>query len=154
MYSEQDTQQRRERERGKCVSEVLGHRKTLLVMRAVVGEDPAILPMDYTFISPRGLRPGAADRVITALEEGDEVTNREDRLLLKAVEHACTVALYKGEPCHVIAASVSSDDVYEATNPGEYFYDGDKPLRGNLLAMADENGFPQKPAEETKLAPR
>lgn len=154
MYSEQDTQARRERERGQSVSEVLGYPKTLLVMRAMVGDDPAIQPMDYMFVSMRPLRPGAAERVISALEEGDELTNREERLLLKAVEHACTVAMYKGEPCHVMAASVSSNDVYEATNPGEYFYDGKKPLRGSLLVVADENGFVKKPEEEVKFEPR
>ena len=37
------------------------------------------------------------------------------------------------EPYHVIRAMVSADQVFEALNPGEYFYDGPtipgKPIR-------------------------
>jgi len=37
---------------------------------------------------------------------------------------------------------VHNEHIYQATNPGEYFYDGPEPRRGNVVAMADENGFP------------
>jgi hypothetical protein len=41
-----------------------------------------------------------------------------------AIGHAQHVAAVEGEPVHVLRAMVLAKDVYEAYNPGEYFYDG------------------------------
>jgi len=41
-----------------------------------------------------------------------------------AIGHAEHMAAVEEEPYQVITAMVSSSDVYEAHNPGEYFYDG------------------------------
>ena len=41
-----------------------------------------------------------------------------------AVYHAETNHAYHDEPYHIIQALVSTKDVYDASNPGEYFYSG------------------------------
>lgn len=41
-----------------------------------------------------------------------------------AIEHAENNHVYHDEPYHVIQALVSTKDVYDAYNPGEYFYSG------------------------------
>lgn len=41
-----------------------------------------------------------------------------------AIKHAAHQAAVEGEPFHVIKAMVPAAHVFEAYNPGEYFYDG------------------------------
>jgi hypothetical protein len=52
-----------------------------------------------------------------------------------AIEHAQHVAAVEDEPAHVLRALVPAKDVYEAYNPGEYFYDG-KTVRGRPIFLA------------------
>lgn len=52
-----------------------------------------------------------------------------------AKEHAEHMAVTEGEDYHVIRALVNSKDVYEAPNPGEYFYDG-PPVTGQRVYLA------------------
>tara|TARA_R110000822_G_scaffold128195_37_gene264000 strand:- start:2650 stop:3039 length:390 start_codon:yes stop_codon:yes gene_type:complete len=49
-----------------------------------------------------------------------------------AVEHAENNTVVNDDLHIVIKAMVSTSDVYDATNPGEYFYSG-KPERGKLI---------------------
>jgi len=48
-----------------------------------------------------------------------------------AKEHAEHQTAVEEEPYHVIRAMVQADQVFEAYNPGEYFYDGPT-IRGKL----------------------
>jgi len=41
-----------------------------------------------------------------------------------AKDHAAHVAAVEGEDAHVLRARVPADQLFEAYNPGEYFYDG------------------------------
>lgn len=49
-----------------------------------------------------------------------------------AKEHGLHMATVEGEDFHVLRAMVKASDVYEAYNPGEYFYDGPE-IRGKLV---------------------
>lgn len=46
------------------------------------------------------------------------------RSLKFATEHADHVAAVEDEKAHVLELMARAEDVYEAYNPGEYFYDG------------------------------
>jgi hypothetical protein len=46
------------------------------------------------------------------------------RSLRWAKEHCQHIAAIEEEPAHVIQAMVKSTEVFDAYNPGEYFYDG------------------------------
>lgn len=52
-----------------------------------------------------------------------------------AVEHADHTAAVEEETAHVLKAMVKAADVYEAQNPGEYFYDGPK-VKGKVIYKA------------------
>lgn len=53
-----------------------------------------------------------------------------------AIEHAENNHVYHDEPYHVIQALVSTKDVYDAYNPGEYFYSGpDKKAREIYVSL-------------------
>ena len=69
-----------------------------------------------------------------------------------AKEHAENNHVYYDEPFDVIYALISSDKLYDAYNPGEYFYVG-KPLNGKVIYTSlgpeefegfNENHLPQK----------
>lgn len=49
-----------------------------------------------------------------------------------ATGHAEHTAAYEEEPCHVLSAMVLASDVYEAYNPGEYFYGGNE-IQGKVV---------------------
>jgi hypothetical protein len=50
--------------------------------------------------------------------------------------HAEHVAAVEGENAHVLRAMVLAKDVYEAYNPGEYFYDGPE-IKGKISFVAE-----------------
>jgi hypothetical protein len=62
----------------------------------------------------------AVPTTVTTFESMDYVTLSRKW----ATEHAEHVAAVEEEPAHVIRAMVQAAHVYEAYNPGEYFYDG------------------------------
>lgn len=53
-----------------------------------------------------------------------------------AIEHAQHVAAMEGEPAHVLRALVRAKYVFEAYNPGEYFYDGPE-VTGRPIYLAE-----------------
>lgn len=56
-----------------------------------------------------------------------------------AIEHAENNHVYHEEPYHVIEALVSTKDVYDAYNPGEYFYSGpDKKAREIYVSLGPD----------------
>lgn len=56
-----------------------------------------------------------------------------------AKEHADHVSAVEDEPAHVLKAMVKASDVYDAYNPGEYFYDGPE-KKGKIIYKADPYG--------------
>lgn len=66
-----------------------------------------------------------------------------------AVEHAEHTAAVEEEPAVVLQAMVKAADVYEAYNPGEYFYDG-PPVRGKVVKRV---GVTENPGPATEVAP-
>lgn len=73
----------------------------------------------------------ACEQTVTTFNAMDYVTRSEKF----ANGHADHQAAVNGEPYHVIAAVVMSKDVYEAYNPGEYFYDGPT-VQGQVIYVA------------------
>lgn len=64
-----------------------------------------------------------------------------------AIGHAEHVAAVEGEDAHVLSAMVPAKDVYEAYNPGEYFYDG-PPIKGRPIKGANRMPFIVKGQED------
>jgi len=77
-------------------------RRFVNILRAAPADEAFFRPMDYVTLSPKFAR-----------------------------EHAEHQAVVEEEPQHVLSAIVPAEDVYEAPNPGEYFYDGRK-LEGKV----------------------
>jgi hypothetical protein len=72
--------------------------------------------------------------IFRAITEGEPVFNSMDYVTRSekfAKEHADHNA-GMGEDSSVIRAMVKAEDVYEAYNPGEYFYDG-PPVSGKVV---------------------
>ena|ERR1700752_5225563 len=53
-----------------------------------------------------------------------------------AKDHAISSANYEDEQFHVVQAFVKTKDVFNASNPGEYIYDGE-PARGRSIFTAN-----------------
>lgn len=136
----EQVERRRDKERGACLKDVMGYPKKVLMLRATIGE-PSIGQMDYVYVSLNPLKAGAAERAIESIEEGIDLIDSGDKLLRKTIEHACTTSLYHGEICNLVVSAVDNSDIYEATNTGEYFYDGESPKVGVVIAATDENGL-------------
>lgn len=145
---------RRESMRGEPLSESMGIRK-VAVIRAMDANSKHIHPMDYVYRLDYGAFYTLAKRVIQAYEEGSPVRPGIEKTIMMAIEHAVTTAIYEGEPQVVAVAQVSTRDVYEARNPGEYFYDGQRPAKVVPLLTVDgessvslaerPNPFPTEP---------
>ena len=86
-----------QREKGKSLPEKGYNYSYVSIYRAVKKGINEIFPMDYVTLS-----------------------------VDFAKEHANHQTIVEEEPYAVIKATVPSKDVYEAYNPGEYFYDGKK----------------------------
>lgn len=57
-----------------------------------------------------------------------------------AVEHAENNHIYYEEPYQVIQALVSTENLYDASNPGEYFYSG-KDKKGKVIYITKGNDY-------------
>lgn len=74
-------------------------------------------------------------RILRAMDEKNNIINRMDYVTLSekfAKEHADHMAIVEDTPYHVVSANVKSENVFEAYNPGEYFYDGE-PVAGKVV---------------------
>jgi hypothetical protein len=97
----------RRSERGKCLPETGYKEKYVVIYRAVVTTEMMLHSMDY-------------------------VTRNQNW----AIGHAQHVAVVEGENAHVLRVMVLAKDVYEAHNPGEYFYDGPE-IKGRIIFVAE-----------------
>ena len=131
--------------------------KRVAVLRAMDNRIGHLHPMDYVYCAEPGAFQAMSKRVLKAYEDGEPLTRQADRLLLKALEHAVTTALYEGEAQQVAYAVLANHQVYNAPNPGEYFYDAQGPVKTVKLMEIDEQGTvtlhsPEK-RQENSLAP-
>lgn len=134
----QGAEERREQLRGSPLYPTAKKRKVMII-RAMDARVGGILPMDYVFVSETFNAYSEAKKVANCYEEGDRPTMTSGRTLMKALEHAVTTAAYQVENQKVCVALVDANDVYAAPNPGEYFYDGNKPARITEVLMVDGN---------------
>ncbi len=92
---------------GRSLSDTGHPSSQVLIYRAVASDVAEIKPEDYITLSEKFAR-GHADHMV--------VTEEEPYVVLKAL--------------------VNASDVYEAYNPGEYFYNG-KPTSGQVIYTAN-----------------
>jgi len=78
--------------------------KRVAVLRAMDNRISHLHPMDYVYCAEPGAFQAMSKRVLKAYEDGEPITRQGDRLLLKALEHAVTTALYEGEAQQVAYA--------------------------------------------------
>ena len=74
----------------------------------------------------------AVAKEVTEIKQEDYVTLSEKF----AREHADHMVVTEEEPYVVLKALVNASDVYEAYNPGEYFYNG-SPTSGQVIYTAN-----------------
>lgn len=74
----------------------------------------------------------ACEAKVATFKPMDYVTRSEKF----AREHADHQTAVNGEPYHVIKAMVRADQVFEAYNPGEYFYDGPE-IKGQQIYISN-----------------
>ena len=97
------------RQKGRSLPETGYDLRTVTIYRGVVATVSDFKPMDYV--------------------------TRQRRW---AQEHADHVAAVEEEPSVVLKARVPTAQVFEASNPGEYFYDG-PPVRGRVVYRQDSS---------------
>jgi hypothetical protein len=90
------------RRKGKSLPETGYENRYVVIFRAVIGEDASFNPMDYV--------------------------TRSEKFAKEHADHNAGM----GDDSSVVRAMVKAEDVYEAYNPGEYFYDG-PPVSGKVI---------------------
>ena len=127
---------RRNSQRGDPVE--AGGQKVCIV-RAMDANQKNFHPMDYVFCGTFPIRESDIKRAVDYFEEEIQPITSKEKLLHNVICHMQTCAIYQGEPQKVMLQSVPKEDVYNATNPGEFFYDGEvRP--GKDILICDENG--------------
>lgn len=132
-----DIEQRRHKHRGAQFSEKAGEKA--FIVRACSAENTTFQGMDYVYVSKGPITAGSIRGAVQAFRDERQGRTKEERLLIKAIEHACTCAAYHDELQHVLVRQVSAGDVYHAPNTGEFFYDG-VPIVGRPAIAVDIEG--------------
>lgn len=140
---------RRQASPGVCVKDVEQGRE-FTVIRAMSIEVNHLFPMDYVFKTLQGVMPGSAKRVLKAYEQGFAHTSHVEMRLRAALDHAVTTALYEGAPQRVTFARVKAEQIFKASNEGEYFFDAPKALLVQTAFEVDAEGRVSIPAPEPK----
>lgn len=130
----------REKEMGEPISTVAG--KKAFVVRTMPEQCNSILPMDYMYVLERNIKISKVMSVLNNYEEGEECRSRDERILMKTLEHAVTSAIYQGNNYRIVVAEVPANQVFHATNPGEFFYGGKEPAHAQTIMMVDHDGNP------------
>lgn len=139
MFNHEDVKQRRSIHRGSCLAHNEAPKK-YAVLRAMSEDVGHIFPMDYCYLTSSWAMQTAAKKVVKAYENGTQLTSPLDRAIMKTLEHAVTTACYECAPQHVTCAVVQNNVLYSASNSGEYFYDGESPIKVTTLIKVDEHG--------------
>lgn len=136
------------KERGQ-VLDTNPHKKVFLI-RTMPEQADAMLPMDYAYLLDGRISESTVRRVLRDYEEGDKPASQRGRALMKTLEHAVTSAIYQGNPYRIVVSAVPASDAFQATNAGEYFYGGDKPVSGETIMMIDSDGIPSRPVNNDR----
>jgi len=130
-----------------------------VVLRAMSKEANHLFAMDYAYISSASVTKAVAKRVVDAYLSGDRsrILSSTEKALMLCLDHAATMALSYSEPQHVTVAMVDNKHLFKAANPGEFFYDADRPLKTESLIDVSAEGVPSlaatSPAKQRLLAP-
>lgn len=114
--------------------------KRYLVLRAMDSDCKHLLPMDYCYISDSFAVDSLAKRVLKCYENEELPRTVMERALLNTLNHAVTCAVYNGTSQHVTSAVVQNNKLFKARNDGEFFYDGDAPVKVKSLLLVNEHG--------------
>lgn len=158
LFDPQEVQTRRDTFRQECLLAGEFPRK-YVVLRAMSKEVNHLFPMDYAYLSNGSVLKTMARRVVDAYLEGDrsKLHSSTEKALMLTLDHAATMALSLSEPQHVTVATVDNRHLYKARNAGEFFYDGDKPLKVESLIEVSAEGVPSlantTPSRQHLLAP-
>lgn len=150
-------QARRASSRGENLQSLKGKRN-YTVVRAMDSLSHHAHSMDYVYLTEVGAIGRAAQRVVQAYENGDELRSHMDRTLMATLAHAVTTAIYEASPQHVCVGVAASSKLFRASNEGEYFYDSIEPLPMHSLITVNAMGEisltqPPKPKEPESQAP-
>lgn len=119
-----------------------GHQKKVFLIRTMPEQCDVLLPMDYAYLLDGRISDSTIKRVLNDYEEGERPMANRSRILMKTLEHAVTSAIYQGNPYRIVVSSVPANQVFHATNTGEFFYAGDEPAETETIMMVDSEGQP------------
>lgn len=157
VFNPAEVQTRRETHRRECLLAGEFARK-YVVLRAMSKEANHIFPADWVYISNGSVLKTMAKRVVDAYLEGDrnKLISSTEKSLMLALDHAATMALSSSSPQHVTVAVADNRNLYRTLNAGEFFYDGNKPLKVESLIDVSADGVPSLiaagPAKQRLLA--
>lgn len=115
------------------------------VVRAQDARVGFIVEGDYCYQhSGLGAYRSNAARILDMYEEGDDPRNAHDKIFLKTLEHAITMAVTSCEKQHVILYPVNQGELFKASNAGESLYRGE-PKRGRVIFDVSPEGIPSLP---------
>jgi hypothetical protein len=143
LFNPQEVQARRDTFR--CESLIAGEfARKYVVIRAMTKDSSHIFPMDYAYLSSGSVVKTMAKKVVEAYESGDRsrLYSSTEKTLMLALDHAATMALSYSEPQHVTCAVIDNKHLYKARNPGEFFYDGEGPVKAETLIEVSSEGLP------------
>lgn len=136
----------------KTLKEISG-RNIAVIIRAVDSYTNTFKNMDY--VITHNMLPTKDDvtqAVMEILDEDDAKSPGAKRLLW-AARHAQSMAASYSRPQHVIAAVVHSKDVMQATNEGEWFYNGNTKEGRVILSFDEEGSLVKNVDKENQLTP-
>lgn len=109
-------------------------KRTMILYRAVDAITSTFKPMDYVLADYGvGITSKVVDKVLDVFPESRSLLPRQGKFIHWALEHAQSMAVSYGRPMHVIMSTVPCSQVYEASNPGERFFDG--PITAGRVLM-------------------
>jgi hypothetical protein len=131
----------RKSQKGAPLSDKIGDKK-VTILRAVNSRTNTFSPMDYVMTYQGGISPRIYGHVEGFLNGDKDLESEQEKLIGWLGSHASGMAVSYQDEHHIIVARVKASDVFEASNNGEYFYDGNN-LEGKVVLSVDKTGFPQ-----------
>lgn len=141
LLTNNELEKRRNKEKGAPLSDKIGNKK-VTILRAVNSRTNTFSPMDYVMIYQGGISPRIYPHVEGFLRGEKDLNTEQETRIGWLASHASSMAVSYEDEHQVIVARVMSSNVYEASNTGEYFYDGPN-MEGKVVMSIDTLGFPQ-----------
>lgn len=119
-----------------------------IILRATDTRTNTFKPMDYVLVNPIAAIAPLAYKKMEKFLEGDlDPKTAQEKLLSWVASHAQTMSVSYEDDHHVIAAVVDPKYLFEATNTGEYFYDGPI-IEGKVAFGVNKLGLYEEPKKE------